>query len=41
VPTYNNLPKPSDHFKGKCYDKLVADLRLAGMAKRTVYGYRL
>ena len=39
MPTYNNLPKPSQHFKGKWYDKLVDDLRLAGMAKRTVYGY--
>lgn len=39
MPTYNNLPKPSKHFHGKWYDKLVDDLRLAAMAKRTVYGY--
>lgn len=39
MPTYNNLPKPSPFFKGKWYDKFVEDLRLAGLAKRTVYGY--
>ncbi|MEL6106721.1 MAG: site-specific integrase [Planctomycetota bacterium] len=39
MPTYNNLPKPSEFFKGKWYDNLVEDLHLAGMAKRTVYGY--
>ena len=39
MPTYNNLPDPSDFFHGKWYKKLVEDLRLAGMAKRTVYGY--
>ena len=39
MPTYNNLPKPSEFFNGKWYNKLVDDLRLAGMAKRTVYGY--
>jgi site-specific recombinase XerD len=39
VPTYDNLPKPSQFFKGKWYQKLVEDLRLAGLAKRTVYGY--
>ncbi len=39
MPTYNTLPKPSPFFHGKCCDKLVGDLRLAGMAKRTVYGY--
>lgn len=39
MPTYNNLPQPSEFFKGKWYTKLVEDLRLAGMAKRTVYGY--
>ncbi len=39
MPTYNNLPKPSAFFKGKWYQKLVDDLRLAGLAKRTVYGY--
>ena len=39
MPTYNNLPKTSKFFKGKWYHKLVEDLRLAGLAKRTVYGY--
>jgi site-specific recombinase XerD len=39
MPTYDNLPKPSQFFKGKWYQKLVEDLRLAGLAKRTVYGY--
>ncbi|MEM7313797.1 MAG: site-specific integrase [Planctomycetota bacterium] len=39
MPTYNKLPKPSPCFKGHLYQKLVEDLTLAGMAKRTVYGY--
>jgi integrase/recombinase XerD len=39
MPTYNNLPKTSPYFKGKWFDKLVGDLRLDGLAKRTVYGY--
>lgn len=39
MPTYNNLPAPSEYFKGKWYRKLVEDLQLAGKAKRTVYGY--
>lgn len=39
MPSYNNLPKTSKYFKGKWYHKLVEDLRLAGLAKRTVYGY--
>ena len=39
MPTYNNLPKPSNHFHGKWYLKLAQDLQLAAMAKRTVYGY--
>lgn len=39
MPTYNKLPQPSRFFKGKLYKKLVEDLTLAGMAKRTVYGY--
>ena len=39
MPTYNKLPQPSPFFKGKLYQKLVEDLTLAGMAKRTVYGY--
>ena len=33
------LPAPSEHFKGKRYQQLVDDLRLASLAKRTVYGY--
>jgi hypothetical protein len=36
MPTYDNLPKISQHFKGKWYNKMVEDLRLAGMADRTV-----
>lgn len=39
MPTYENLPTASDYFKGKLYQKMVDDLRLAGKAKRTVYGY--
>jgi site-specific recombinase XerD len=39
MPTYNNLPAPSDYFKGKWYRQLIEDLQLAGKAKRTVYGY--
>ena len=39
MPTYENLPTPSDNFKGKLYRKMVDDLLLAGKAKRTVYGY--
>ena len=39
MPTYDNLPKTSQHFKGKWFDKMVEDLQLAGKAKRTVYGY--
>ena len=39
MPTYNNLPQPAEFFKGNLYNKLVEDLQLAGMAKRTVYGY--
>lgn len=39
MPSYNNLPKSSEFFKGKWYRKLIEDLQLAGKAKRTVYGY--
>ncbi len=39
MPTYINLPAPSDHFKGKWYRQLIEDLQLAGKARRTVYGY--
>ncbi len=39
MPTYENLPATSEYFKGKLYQKMVDDLRLAGKAKRTVYGY--
>ena len=39
MPTYNNLPSQSKHFKGNLFKKFIADLQLAGLAKRTVYGY--
>jgi hypothetical protein len=39
MPTYNTLPAPSKFFNGDWYDKLIEDLRLDGLAKRTVYGY--
>ena len=39
MPTYNNLPTPSAFFKGNWYNRLVEDLTLAGLKKRTVYGY--
>ena len=39
MPTYENLPASSDYFKGSLYKKMIDDLRLAGMKKRTVYGY--
>lgn len=39
MPTYESLPAASEHFKGNLYQRLVEDLRLAGKAKRTVYGY--
>ena len=39
MPTYNSVPKPSEFFKGKWTNKLVENLRLAGMSKRTVDGY--
>jgi hypothetical protein len=39
MPTYESLSAESKFFKGKLYQKMVDDLRLAGKAKRTVYGY--
>jgi site-specific recombinase XerD len=39
MPTYNNLPKSSPSFKGEWFNKFVDDIRLAGLKKRTVYGY--
>ena len=39
MPTYDNLPTESKYFNGELFQKMVADLRLAGKAKRTVYGY--
>ena len=39
MPTYESLPVQSPFFKGNLYEKLIQDLRLAGKAKRTVYGY--
>ena len=35
MPTYENLPAESKHFNGKLFQRM----RLAGKAKRTVYGY--
>ena len=39
MPTYESLPAESEFFKGNLFQKMVDDLRLAGKAKRTVYGY--
>ena len=39
MPTYESLPAESKFFKGKLFQNMVDDLRLAGKAKRTVYGY--
>lgn len=39
MPTYESLPAESKFFKGNLFQKMVDDLRLAGKAKRTVYGY--
>ena len=39
MPTYESLPSQSPHFNGNLFQKMVDDLRLAGKAKRTVYGY--
>ena len=39
MPTYESLPAESKFFKGILFQKMVDDLRLAGKAKRTVYGY--
>ena len=39
MPTYESLPSPSEFFKGKLYQRMVDDLRHAGLVKRTVYGY--
>jgi hypothetical protein len=39
LPTYEKLPTESKYFHGKLFRKMVDDLRLAGKAKRTVYGY--
>jgi site-specific recombinase XerD len=39
MPTYESLPAESKFFKGNLFRKMVDDLRLAGKAKRTVYGY--
>ena len=32
MPTYNNLPTHSKHFKGKWYRQLIEDLQRAGKA---------
>jgi len=39
MPTYESLPAESPYFNGNLFRKMVDDLRLAGKAKRTVYGY--
>ena len=39
MPTYESLPAQSPFFKGILFQKMAQDLRLAGLAKRTVYGY--
>lgn len=39
MPTYESLPTESSFFNGNLFQKMVDDLRLAGRAKRTVYGY--
>jgi site-specific recombinase XerD len=39
MPTYESLPAESEYFNGILFRKMVEDLRLAGKAKRTVYGY--
>ena len=39
MPTHNTLPSESEYFKGKLFTKFIEDLRLAGLANRTVYGY--
>jgi len=39
MPAYDSLPTESNFFKGILFQKMADDLRLAGKAKRTVYGY--
>ena len=36
---YNHPPKQSQFFDGKLYQRMLEDLQLAGMGKRTVHGY--
>ncbi len=36
---YDQLPSDSNCFNGKLYQKMLEDLQLAGMSKRTVHGY--
>ena len=36
---YDHLPADSPCFDGKLYQKMLEDLQLAGMSKRTVHGY--
>lgn len=36
---YNHPPKQSPFFDGKLYQRMLEDLQLAGMSKRTVHGY--
>lgn len=39
MPKYESVPAQFAYFKGRLYQKLVDDFRLAGKAKRTGYGY--
>ena len=39
MPNYNKLPRHSQFFKGKIYQRMQDDLHLNGMAQRTIYGY--
>ena len=36
---YDHLPAASPYFHGQLYHKMLEDLQLAGMSKRTVHGY--
>ncbi len=39
MPTYESLPVESEFSNGILFQKMAEDLRLAGKANRTVYGY--
>ncbi len=36
MPSYESLPSESEYFNGNVFQKMVEDLQLAAMAKRTV-----